>query len=60
MTEINTKIIDISREPGVADLPLSVRGQFALAIRAERLSDPEGAEKYLAKAIAAEDKLVMG
>ena len=51
------KLSEITREPGVADLPLSVRGPFALAIRAEREGDTEKATAYLYRAVAAEEKL---
>ncbi len=51
------KIVDISKEPGVTDLPLSVRGQFALAIKAEREGDNEKAATHMKKAVVNEDKL---
>jgi len=50
----STSQISVSKEPGVADLPLKARGAFAKAIIAERQGNHEEAEKQLQKAIAAE------
>jgi len=45
------------QEPGVEDLPVSVRRFFAAALHFEREGKPEKAESYLTKAIEAEAKL---
>lgn len=50
-------LIEISQSPGVADLPLKVRGKFALAIKAEMEGDHEKAERLLNEAVAAEEAL---
>ena len=51
-------IIAISKEEGVRDLPMSIRGPFAQALKAERLAGEttEDALHLLDKAIAAEEK----
>ena len=43
-------------KPGVSDLPFSVGAPFAIALMAEDAGDGEKAEKYLLKAIEAEQK----
>lgn len=50
-------ILDVSKEPGVKDLPLRVRGPFAQAIIAERMGDHVKAAAFLDKAVAAEIEL---
>lgn len=47
---------EIAALPGVKDLPLMVRGQFAIALRAEAAGDLEKAESALCKAVEAELK----
>lgn len=56
MTEENPrlKLATVSKEPGVADLPLRVRGKFAKAIIAERKGDHGEAERLLNEAVAEE------
>lgn len=46
-------IADISKLPGVADLPMKVKLFFAKALRSESEGDFEAAEKYLASAVEA-------
>lgn len=48
-------LINVSKEPGVADLPLKARGAFAKAIIAERKGDHEEAQRQLDKAVAEEE-----
>ena len=56
-SNLSTKLTDIRNEPGVVDLPLSVGGKFAQAIKAEREGDIAKAEAKLIEAVAAEDAL---
>lgn len=49
--DASVKLIEVAKEPGVADLPIKVRGAFAKAIIAERLDDHDKAESELARAI---------
>ena len=51
---LSTKLTEIRNEPGVKDLPLSVGGKFAQAIRAEREGDVAKAEAKLIEAVEAE------
>jgi hypothetical protein len=53
-TDKNLSLINVAKEPGVADLPLKARGAFAKAIIAERKGNHDEAEKQLEKAIADE------
>jgi hypothetical protein len=53
-TDKNLSLINVAKEPGIADLPLRARGAFAKAIIAERKGDHDEAEKQLEKAVAAE------
>lgn len=56
-TSTNGKeLLAITREEGVADLPMAVRASFAKALQAERNGDDQAAADYLAKAILAEAK----
>ncbi len=48
-------VIEISKLAGVSDLPLKVRGKFALALKAELEGNTEKAETYLREAIANEE-----
>lgn len=50
------KLAMVAKEPGVADLPLKVRGLFAKAIIAERQTEHERAEQLLNEAIIEEGK----
>lgn len=45
------KLATVSKENGVADLPLKVRGKFAKAIIAERLGNHDAAEQFLNEAV---------
>jgi len=51
------KITDIAKQDGVKDLPIRVRSQFALALKAEMQGDHEKAESRLNKACEAEEAL---
>jgi hypothetical protein len=47
----STKLTEVVKEPGIADLPLRVRGPFAKAVIAERLGNTEDANIQLTKAV---------
>ena len=53
-------MLEVSREDGVRDLPLSVRRWFAKALLAEREGNHKAAAEFLATAIAEEAKYVKG
>jgi len=52
-----SRVAEMSRQPGVADLPLKIRGLFAIALIAESDGDMGKAEEFLAKAVLAEEEL---
>ena len=47
-------LTQVTKEPGLADLPLQVRAKFAQALRLEAQGDHAGAEVKLNEAIAIE------
>jgi hypothetical protein len=51
------KLTEISKLPGVLDLPMSVRAKFIGALRAESEGDFEKAAQRLDAAIEAEEKI---
>lgn len=52
----STELKHIKNEPGVADLPMAVKGPFILAIKAEREGDHERAAEKLQQAVEAEEQ----
>jgi hypothetical protein len=50
----NTSLIAVTKMPGVADLPLKVRGPFAKALIAEANGNHDDADRLLTMAVVAE------
>jgi len=58
MIDDTTTTIEVTKLPGVADLPLKVRGYFAKALIAERDGKPADAERFLQQAIDNEQAIL--
>jgi hypothetical protein len=50
-TDPRLNLVAVSKEPGVTDLPMRVRGKFAQAIIAERKGEHVKAEQLLIEAV---------
>ncbi len=48
-------VVHLSRTPGVSDLPISMRGKFAMALQLELQGDVPRASELLDKVLAAGD-----
>lgn len=54
MIDKNASLVDISKLPGVSDLPMRVKGPFAQALKFEANGETVKANEALDKAILAE------
>lgn len=67
---MENSVLEISKEPGVKDLPTRQKGYFALALKWEREAFDENgavipgrmekAQEYLEKALKAEEQALVG
>ncbi len=55
MVVLTHKLFEIVKEPGISDLPVKVRGKFALSVKLEREGDSKRAAELLDEAITEEE-----